>query len=69
MAFGEEIAQVTSKAVAEVPVGKEVGNIVRVTGVARFIGSWLIMRLFERGYTVRATVRDPDWFGGMVEEN
>nr|KYP51290.1 hypothetical protein KK1_026846 [Cajanus cajan] len=30
-----------------------------VTGAAGFIGSWLIMRLLERGYTVRATVRDP----------
>ncbi|KDP38534.1 hypothetical protein JCGZ_04459 [Jatropha curcas] len=31
-----------------------------VTGASGFIGSWLIMRLLERGYTVRATVRDPD---------
>lgn len=30
-----------------------------VTGASGFIGSWLIMRLLERGYTVRATVRDP----------
>ncbi|KAF7829646.1 dihydroflavonol 4-reducatase 2 [Senna tora] len=30
-----------------------------VTGAAGYIGSWLIMRLLERGYTVRATVRDP----------
>ncbi|GAB4839405.1 hypothetical protein Ancab_028929 [Ancistrocladus abbreviatus] len=30
-----------------------------VTGAAGFIGSWLIMRLLERGYVVRATVRDP----------
>nr|AFK33310.1 unknown [Lotus japonicus] len=30
-----------------------------VTGAAGFIGSWLVMRLIERGYTVRATVRDP----------
>uniref|UniRef100_A0A5B7AFJ3 Dihydroflavonol 4-reductase n=1 Tax=Davidia involucrata TaxID=16924 RepID=A0A5B7AFJ3_DAVIN len=30
-----------------------------VTGAAGFIGSWLIMRLLERGYIVRATVRDP----------
>ncbi|GLJ19210.1 hypothetical protein SUGI_0345190 [Cryptomeria japonica] len=59
MAFGEEIAQVTSEAVAEVPVGTEVGKTVCVTGAAGFIGSWLIMRLLERGYTVRATVRDP----------
>jgi nucleoside-diphosphate-sugar epimerase len=30
-----------------------------VTGAAGFIGSWLVMRLLEGGYTVRATVRDP----------
>nr|WBK70600.1 dihydroflavonol 4-reductase [Rubus chingii] len=30
-----------------------------VTGAAGFIGSWLVMRLLERNYTVRATVRDP----------
>ena len=33
--------------------------IVCVTGAAGFIGSWLVMRLLERGYIVRATVRDP----------
>ncbi|KAG2698575.1 hypothetical protein I3760_07G157300 [Carya illinoinensis] len=31
-----------------------------VTGASGFIGSWLIMRLLEHGYNVRATVRDPD---------
>ncbi|RXH73234.1 hypothetical protein DVH24_012918 [Malus domestica] len=30
-----------------------------VTGASGFIGSWLVMRLLEHGYTVRATVRDP----------
>nr|ALT22074.1 Dihydroflavonol 4-reductase [Punica granatum] len=35
-------------------------EIVCVTGAAGFIGSWLVMRLLERGYTVRATVRDPN---------
>jgi len=33
-----------------------------VTGASGFIGSWLVMRLMERGYTVRATVRDPGEF-------
>ncbi|PRQ27072.1 Bifunctional dihydroflavonol 4-reductase/flavanone 4-reductase [Rosa chinensis] len=30
-----------------------------VTGASGFVGSWLVMRLLDRGYTVRATVRDP----------
>ncbi|RZC57953.1 hypothetical protein C5167_005249 [Papaver somniferum] len=35
-------------------------GVVCVTGGAGYIGSWLIMRLVQRGYTVRATVRlDP----------
>uniref|UniRef100_A0A7N0V626 Flavanone 4-reductase n=1 Tax=Kalanchoe fedtschenkoi TaxID=63787 RepID=A0A7N0V626_KALFE len=35
-------------------------EIVCVTGASGFIGSWLVMRLLERGYIVRATVRDPE---------
>ncbi|GMY28385.1 dihydroflavonol 4-reductase-like isoform X2 [Fagus crenata] len=31
-----------------------------VSGAAGFIGSWLVMRLLEHNYTVRATVRDPE---------
>ena len=38
------------------------GSTVCVTGAAGFIGSWLIMRLLERGYIVRATVRDTGRF-------
>uniref|UniRef100_A0A161ZW07 Dihydroflavonol 4-reductase n=1 Tax=Daucus carota subsp. sativus TaxID=79200 RepID=A0A161ZW07_DAUCS len=34
-------------------------HTVCVTGASGFIGSWLVMRLLQRGYTVRATVRDP----------
>ncbi|XP_010524363.1 PREDICTED: protein BRI1-5 ENHANCED 1 [Tarenaya hassleriana] len=30
-----------------------------VTGGTGFVASWLIMRLLERGYSVRATVRNP----------
>nr|AIB06741.1 dihydroflavonol 4-reductase [Mangifera indica]AIY25002.1 dihydroflavonol 4-reductase [Mangifera indica]AIY25003.1 dihydroflavonol 4-reductase [Mangifera indica] len=37
-----------------------VSEVVCVTGASGFIGSWLIMRLLERGYSVRATVRDPN---------
>nr|BAD67186.1 dihydroflavonol 4-reductase [Phytolacca americana] len=36
------------------------GETVCVTGAAGFIGSWLIKTLLDRGYVVRATVRDPD---------
>ncbi|KDP38533.1 hypothetical protein JCGZ_04458 [Jatropha curcas] len=32
-----------------------------VTGASGFIGSWLVMRLLECDYKVRATVRDPGW--------
>ncbi|RWR93624.1 dihydroflavonol 4-reductase [Cinnamomum micranthum f. kanehirae] len=39
-------------------MGEPKGPVV-VTGAAGFVGSWLIMRLLEQGYTVRATVRDP----------
>ncbi|XP_065880493.1 bifunctional dihydroflavonol 4-reductase/flavanone 4-reductase-like isoform X2 [Euphorbia lathyris] len=37
-----------------------ISETVCVTGASGFIGSWLIMRLLESGYTVRATVHDPD---------
>ncbi|ERM94671.1 hypothetical protein AMTRI_Chr03g49810 [Amborella trichopoda] len=35
-------------------------DTVCVTGASGFVGSWLIMRLLERGYVVKATVRDPE---------
>lgn len=40
-------------------MGSESGTVC-VTGASGFIGSWLVMRLLERGYMVRATVRDPE---------
>ncbi|GKU94483.1 hypothetical protein SLEP1_g7980 [Rubroshorea leprosula] len=34
-------------------------EIVCVTGASGLIGSWLVMKLLQKGYIVRATVRDP----------
>ncbi|KAJ0039020.1 hypothetical protein Pint_23950 [Pistacia integerrima] len=36
------------------------GKVVCVTGASGFIASWLVKLLLERGYTVKATVRNPD---------
>ncbi|RVW22683.1 Dihydroflavonol 4-reductase [Vitis vinifera] len=36
------------------------GKVVCVTGAAGFVASWLVKLLLQRGYTVRATVRDPN---------
>ena len=38
------------------------GKVVCVTGAAGFVASWLVKLLLQRGYTVRATVRDPSQF-------
>eukprot|EP00250_Pteridium_aquilinum_P019004 c24250_g1_i1 orf=253-1224(+) len=35
-------------------------KVVCVTGASGFIASWLVKLLLERGYTVRASVRDPE---------
>ncbi|KAJ4766444.1 Cinnamoyl-CoA reductase 1 [Rhynchospora pubera] len=35
------------------------GEVVCVTGASGYIASWLVKLLLQRGYTVRATVRDP----------
>ncbi|GKV27471.1 hypothetical protein SLEP1_g36644 [Rubroshorea leprosula] len=36
------------------------GKVVCVTGASGFIASWLIKLLLDRGYTVKASVRDPN---------
>ncbi|GMI65957.1 hypothetical protein like AT5G19440 [Hibiscus trionum] len=38
----------------------EAEKVVCVTGASGFIGSWLVNFLLQRGYTVNATVRDPN---------
>ncbi|XP_072996271.1 phenylacetaldehyde reductase-like [Typha latifolia] len=35
------------------------GKVVCVTGASGYIASWLVKLLLQRGYTVRASVRDP----------
>ncbi|CAI0421557.1 unnamed protein product [Linum tenue] len=35
------------------------GKVVCVTGASGFIASWLVKLLLQRGYTVKASVRDP----------
>ncbi|KAH9302883.1 hypothetical protein KI387_014466, partial [Taxus chinensis] len=35
------------------------GATVCVTGAAGFLASWLVMRLLQKGYNVKGTVRDP----------
>ncbi|CAI8608385.1 unnamed protein product [Vicia faba] len=35
------------------------GKVVCVTGASGFIASWIVKFLLQRGYTIRATVRDP----------
>ncbi|CAO2208768.1 unnamed protein product [Urochloa humidicola] len=40
--------------------GATAKGAVVVTGASGFLGSWLVMKLLQAGYTVRATVRDPN---------
>ncbi|KAK0572920.1 hypothetical protein LWI29_000393 [Acer saccharum] len=36
------------------------GKVVCVTGASGYIASWLVKQLLQLGYTVKATVRDPN---------
>ena len=38
------------------------GKVVCVTGASGYIASWVVKFLLQRGYTVRATVRDPSQY-------
>lgn len=38
------------------------GTTVCVTGASGYIASWIVKLLLQRGYTVKATVRDPGYF-------
>lgn len=43
------------------------GKVVCVTGASGYIASWLVKLLLERGYTVKATVRDPSQFSSRLQ--
>ncbi|XVE58801.1 hypothetical protein DITRI_Ditri04bG0198000 [Diplodiscus trichospermus] len=36
------------------------GKVVCITGASGYVASWLVKLLLQRGYTVKATVRDPN---------
>ncbi|GAB2277035.1 hypothetical protein Dimus_011743 [Dionaea muscipula] len=40
--------------------GAGAGKVVCVTGASGYIASWLVKLLLQRGYTVKASVRDPN---------
>jgi len=44
-------------------------KIVCVTGASGYIASWIVKFLLQRGYTVRATVRDPGQFHPFLNPN
>jgi uncharacterized protein YbjT (DUF2867 family) len=42
------------------------GKVVCVTGASGYIASWLVKLLLQRGYTVKATVRDPSQYNKLI---
>jgi hypothetical protein len=56
----------TREAIMEGGAGASEKGKVLVTGASGFVGSWLVMKLLQAGYTVRATVRDPGEFVSIV---
>ncbi|KAK6928778.1 3-beta hydroxysteroid dehydrogenase/isomerase, partial [Dillenia turbinata] len=40
--------------------GSRVGKVVAVTGALGYVASWLVKYLLERGYTVKASIFDPN---------
>lgn len=45
------------------------GKIVCVTGASGYIASWLVKLLLARGYTVKASVRDPSTYSSLSSPN
>ena len=43
------------------------GKVVCVTGASGYIASWLVKLLLQRGYTVKATVRDPSQISTQLQ--
>ncbi|KAL1324554.1 hypothetical protein HN51_034741 [Arachis hypogaea] len=48
-----------SNSIAGIGTGNGNGKVVCVTGASGYIASWIVNLLLQRGYTVRATLRDP----------
>ena len=42
------------------------GKVVCVTGASGYIALWLVKLLLQRGYTVKATVRDPSQYSKLI---
>ena len=56
----------TTKRVTEWEMSEQ-GKLVCVTRASGYIASWLVKLLLQRGYTVKATVRDPSQFSSQLQ--